>query len=65
MNQELLRNKLQEITSLGLSAVAISRVVRISKLDLSRFKNGQICLIDSDARRLERYLEMVQIPTSI
>lgn len=65
MNQDSLRQKLQEIVSSGLSAVAISKVVNISTLDLSRFKNAQIGLIDADAQRLERYLDKVQIPTSI
>lgn len=65
MNQEELREKLSEIISSGLSAVAISNVTGIGKIDLSRFKNGQINLIDSDADKLEKYLSLVQIPTSI
>lgn len=65
MNQEELREKLSEIISNGLSAVAISKTTGISKIDLSRFKNGQINLIDSDADKLEKYLSLVQIPTSI
>lgn len=65
MNQEELREKLSEIISSGLSAVAISNVTGISKIDLSRFKNGQINLIDADADKLEKYLSLVQIPTSI
>ena len=65
MIQEDLREKLSDIISNGLSAVAISKATGISKIDLSRFKNGQINLIDSDADRLEKYLSLVQIPTSI
>ena len=49
MTQGDLREKLSEIISNGLSAVAISKATGISKIDLSRFKNGQINLIDSDA----------------
>ena len=56
---------MSEIISKGLSAVAISKATGISKIDLSRFKNGQINLIDSDADKLEKYLSLVQIPTSI
>ena len=65
MNQEELREKLSEIISSGLSAVAISNVTGISKIDLSRFKNGQINLIDADADKLNKYLSLVHIPTSI
>lgn len=65
MNQEKLREKLSSVISLGLSASSISKVTNISRIDLSRFKNGQIYLIDSDADSLERYLELVKIPTSI
>lgn len=65
MNQEELREKLSDIISSGLSAVAISNVTGISKIDLSRFKNGQINLIDADADKLNKYLSLVHIPTSI
>lgn len=65
MTQGDLREKMSEIISKGLSAVAISKATGISKIDLSRFKNGQINLIDSDADKLEKYLLLVQIPTSI
>ena len=65
MNQEELREKLSEIISNGLSAVAISKATGISKIDLSRFKNGQINLIDADADKLNKYLSLVHIPTSI
>lgn len=65
MNQEELREKLSEVVSSGLSANSISKVINISRVDLSRFKNGQINLIDSDSANLERFLEQVNIPTSI
>lgn len=65
MTQGDLRKKMSEIISKGLSAVAISKATGISKIDLSRFKNGQINLIDSDADKLEKYLSLVHIPTSI
>lgn len=65
MTQNELREKLSAVISNGLSAVAISNVTGISKIDLSRFKNGQINLIDANADKLEKYLSLVQIPTSI
>lgn len=65
MNQEELRNKLSATISSGLSAVSISRATNISRIDLSRFKNRQINLVDSAAENLERYLELVKIPTGI
>ena len=64
-NQNELRNKLSAIISSGLSASSISKVTNISRIDLSRFKNGQICLIESDAEYLEKYLDMVNIPTNL
>lgn len=63
--QELVRNKLSEVISAGLSAASISKVINISNVDLSRFKNRQINLIDSDLERLQKYLELTQIPISI
>lgn len=65
MSQNDLRIMLSDIISIGLSAVAISNVTGISKIDLSRFKNGQINLIDADADKLDKYLSLVHIPTSI
>lgn len=65
VNQEKLRNRLSAIVSSGLSAASISKVTNISRIDLSRFKNGQIYLIDSDAENLVKYLELVRIPTRI
>ena len=55
MNQNDLRIMLSDIISSGLSAVAISNVTGISKIDLSRFKNGQINLIDADADKLNKF----------
>ena len=65
MSQNDLRIMLSDIISSGLSAVAISNVTGISKIDLSRLKNGQINLIDADADKLDKYLSLVHIPTSI
>lgn len=65
MDEENIRNKLSDVMNRGLSAVAISRVTGIGKIDLSRFKNRQINLISEDLDRLEKYLNLVQIPTSI
>lgn len=65
MRQEELRSRLSDIIALGLSAVAISKATNISKIDLSRFKNGQINLIDSDIEKLQKYLEQIKIPESI
>ena len=65
MIQSELRKRLSDIISNGLSAVAISNVTGISKIDLSRFKNGQINLINEDMNKLEKYLSLVQIPTEI
>lgn len=62
MNQDTLRKKLSEIIESGLSASAISKVTNISRIDLSRFKNRQICLIDYDAEKLKEYLDKVVIP---
>ena len=61
----MLKEKLSTILSSGLSASAISKVTNISRIDLSRFKNGQICLIETDAEKLNKYLEQVKIPNSI
>ena len=62
MNQEELRDMLVAVTKVGLSATAISKVTGIGQVDLSRFKNGQINLINTDAQKLKHYLEQVQIP---
>lgn len=62
MYQEELRNKLSATISSGLSAAAISKATDITSIDLSRFKNGQICLIEPVADRLQAYLDKVVIP---
>lgn len=62
MDQELLRNKLNDVIASGLVAKAISKSTNISNDILSRFKNGHICLCSSDAQKLEAYLDMVVIP---
>lgn len=65
MNQENLREKLIEVISKGLTAVAISKAVGMNASDLGRFKNGQINLIDYEAHKLDKYLSMVNIPTNV
>ena len=62
MNQNELRTKLISIIAKGLMARAISDKTGITTDILSRFKNGHICLCDSDASKLESYLDMVVIP---
>ena len=64
MNQDQneLREKLKVITSKGLVAKAIASKTGISMDILSRFKNGYVCLCESDASRLETYLDKVVIP---
>lgn len=65
MNQEELRNKLICVVENGLVAKIIAQKTDIPQDVLSRFKNGKVCLCESDAVRLEKYLSLVQIPTSI
>jgi len=65
MDYEEIRNKLFTTIASGLTAVSISKATNISKIDLSRFKNGQINLVKSDLEKLERFLEQIKIPTSI
>lgn len=65
MNQEELREELLAVASSGLSVNSISKVTNISRIDLSRFKNRQINLIDTDLATLEKFLKQVNIPTSI
>ena len=62
MNQELLREKLNTVIASGLMAKAISNKTGITTDILSRFKNGHICLCQSDADKLETYLSQVIIP---
>lgn len=62
MYQEELRNKLSATITSGLSASAIAKATDMTTIDLSRFKNGQICLIEPVADRLQSYLDKVVIP---
>lgn len=62
MSQNELREMLCMTISKGLMAKAISSKTGITTDILSRFKNGHICLCDSDASKLESYLDMVVIP---
>lgn len=60
--QENLKNKFISIVQAGLSAKSIAECTEIDYKDLSRFKNGHICLCESDAERLDAYLDKVVIP---
>ncbi len=63
MSQEVLRKELNKVLDAGVSAKAISKVTGIYHIDISRFKNGQIMLMEEKAKRLERYLALVKLPT--
>ena len=65
MNQTDLRNKQICVVENGLVAKIIAQKTDIPQDVLSRFKNGKVCLCEPDAIRLEKYLSLVQIPTSI
>lgn len=62
MSQNELRENLCITISKGLMAKAISNKTGITTDILSRFKNGHICLCDTDALKLESYLDQVVIP---
>lgn len=62
MNQNELREKLNDIIANGLMAKAIASKTGITTDILSRFKNGHICLCEDDAEVLEAYLDKVVIP---
>lgn len=62
MNQNELREKLNDTIANGLMAKAISSKTGIATDILSRFKNGHICLCEDDAEILEAYLDKVVIP---
>lgn len=62
MNQNELRERLCAIIANGLMAKAIASKTGITTDILSRFKNGHICLCDTDASKLESYLDKVVIP---
>jgi len=61
MFQEELKNKLVSIVQAGLSAKSIAKYTDIDYKDLSRFKNGHICLCEDEANRLRVYLDKVVI----
>lgn len=58
----LVRNKLIEITNQGLMLKAIALNVGIDVNALSRFKGGMDCLRQSDVEILSEYLDEVKIP---
>ena len=62
MFQEKIKSKFISIVQAGLSAKSIAEHTDIDYKDLSRFKNGHIYLCESDAKRLEEYLDKVIIP---
>ena len=62
MDQELLRERLNDVIASGLVAKAISKHTNITTDVLSRFKNGYVCLCSDDADRLKTYLDQVVIP---
>jgi len=62
MDQELLRERLNDVIASGLVAKAISKHTNIATDVLSRFKNGYVCLCPADADRLKAYLNQVVIP---
>ena len=65
MNQKELRDKLIAVVDSGLNARAIANHTKISYDVLAKYKQGKIYLIPTDADKLEKYLSLVQIPTSI
>jgi hypothetical protein len=60
--QEKLREKLIEVIQLGLNAKSIAGHAGISYDILAKFKQGKLCLIPDDVRKLENYLNKVVIP---
>ena len=61
-HNNLVRNKLIEITNQGLILKAIALNVGVDVNDLSRFKGGKDCLKESDVKKLSEYLNAVVIP---
>lgn len=58
MDQEQLKKRLlYATTEIGLKAKQISKYTGISQADISRFKNGQIMLCLSDAKKLNNYFD--------
>ena len=62
MDQDLLREKLNHVIASGLVAKAISARTGITTDVLSRFKNGYVCLLEDDSKRLKDYLDKVVLP---
>lgn len=62
MNQDILRDMLNNVIASGLVAKAIARKTNITTDVLSRFKNGYVYLVNDDAERLKAYLDKVKIP---
>ncbi len=65
MNQEKLREDLIAVVDSGLNARAIAKHTGITYDILAKFKQNKLCLTYIDADKLEKYLSLVQIPTSI
>ena len=61
-NQDLLRDRLNQVVGAGLLATAIAKRTGITTDILSRFKNGHVCLCEKDRKRLEDYLAKVALP---
>lgn len=61
-SNDLVRNKLIEITNQGLMLKAIAVNAGLSESELSRFKNGVDALKEADMRLLADYLNVVYIP---
>lgn len=61
-SNDLVREKLVEITNQGLMLKAIALNVGIDVNDLSKFKDGMDCLKESDVDNLYQYLNAVVIP---
>ena len=58
VNQTQLKILLNQIIEqVGIKAKVIAIKTGISQSDLSRFKNGQICLCLRDSQKLENYLD--------
>ena len=62
VNQEKLKEQLLNIIASGLNARAIARHTGISYDLIVKFKNNKLYLCQSDADKLESYLDKVVIP---
>lgn len=61
-NNDLVRDKLIEVTNQGLMLKAIALNIGVDVNNLSRFKGGMECLKKSDVEILSEYLNAVVIP---